>query len=108
MKNDDAKSLSIIHQSSLIKAIIFNRKMATAKLTWFIIDLLGFPVWLAGIMSNLDNWKSLILMLIGCIYAGLRTYFYYVQKEQSVREKELELKHKELDWNLRQKKQEDE
>lgn len=65
-----------------------------AKIGWLIADWLGIPLSLLGIVVNIDNIKSTVIALIAIIYLMIRTYFYFVQKQQAVREKEIELWHK--------------
>lgn len=71
--------------------------MASAKLVWFVLDIFGGSIWLLGIVANSDNWKSLVLFALGCIYGAARIYYYIVQREQAKEEKELEIWHKRMD-----------
>lgn len=71
--------------------------MASAKLAWLIADILGLPVAFLGIYFNIDNIKSAIIAILAIGYLMLRGYYFWRQKEQAVREKELELWHKEQD-----------
>lgn len=82
-----------------LQLIDFKRsiKMAQAKMIWIICDILGIPITILGIVANIDNIKSAILAVLGIAYLMLRGYFYFVQKTQSVREKELDLWHKQMD-----------
>jgi hypothetical protein len=73
------------------------KTMANAKLVWMLMDFLGIPLTLLGIIANLDNVKSAILAILGIIYLMVRIYFYVIQKQQAVREKEYELWNKEQD-----------
>ncbi len=81
----------VLHQT---KATI---RMANAKMWWFIADLLGIPTALLGIWLNLDNVKSVIIALLAIGYLMLRLYYFWIQKQQAVREKEYDLWHKEMD-----------
>lgn len=72
--------------------------MASIKWAWILADILGIPIWIMGIVANFDNVKSTVLFIVGLIYLGVRVYFYFVQKSQAVREKEIEL------WHLEQNK----
>lgn len=68
-----------------------------AKIGWLIVDWLCIPLSLLGIYLNMDNLKSGIIAILAIIYLMMRTYFYFVQKRQAVREKDLELWHLEQD-----------
>lgn len=72
-------------------------KMAQIKWTLILCDMLGIPATLLGIVANLDNVRSVILFILALTYVMFRLYYYAVQKKQAVREKELELWHKEQD-----------
>lgn len=74
-------------------------KMAQIKLMWLLCDFLGIPVTILGILANTDNIKSAILAVLGIAYLCVRGYYYIKQKDQAVREKEIEL------WHLEQNKQ---
>lgn len=74
------------------------------KIGWLIVDWLGIPLSLLGIYLNLDNVKSAIIAILAIIYLMLRTYFYFVQKNQAVREKEISLWHLEQDKMEREQK----
>lgn len=86
--------------------------MAHIKFAWLIADMLGITsllLWLfhdifAGITAFLDRTKVAVLLLIGLAWAVARLYYYIVQKNQAVREKELELWHKERDKIERERK----
>lgn len=71
--------------------------MAQIKAFWLFVDLLGWPSVMLGIVANIDNGKSIVLSIMAAMYLMLRMYFFYIQKQQTVREKELELWHKEQD-----------
>lgn len=98
-KQHENSGMAFYSGSNNISLPVYKRvnQMATAKLAWVLFDLLGLPVWLMGILSNLDNIKSLILFMLGVVYGGLRVYYYLKQKDQALREKELDLWHKEQD-----------
>lgn len=72
------------------------KKVAQAKLMWIIADIIGLPVAFLGIITNLDNVKSAIIAILAIAYLMLRLYFYFVQKQQAIREKEYELWEKEM------------
>lgn len=74
-------------------------KMAQVKMIWIICDILGIPITLLGIVSNIDNIKSAILAILAISYLMLRGYYYWLEKKQKVRKTELEL------WHLEQDKQ---
>jgi len=90
----------------MAKVIYLSEKktMAQIKLVWILIDFLGVPLSLFGFIINLDNVKSTLIALLALIYLMCRVYFYVVQKEQAVREKELKLWHDEMDKFERQQK----
>lgn len=74
-----------------------NIKMAQIKIAWLIVELLGWPLTVLGIVVNFDNLKSVILFIIALSFLMVRMYYYVVQKKQSVRDKELDLWSKEQD-----------
>ena len=80
-------------------------KMAQIKLMWLLCDFLGIPVTVLGILANTDNIKSAILAVLGIAYLCVRGFYYIKQKDQAVREKEIELWHKEMDKQDRIRKQ---
>jgi hypothetical protein len=82
-----------------------NHKMAQIKLMWLLCDFLGIPVTILGIFSNIDNIKSAILAVLGIAYLCVRGYYFIKQKDQAVREKEIELWHLERDKIERIQKQ---
>ncbi len=69
--------------------------MAMAKIYWWLLDTFGWSATFLGIALNIDNIKSAILFILSVSYLMLRGYFYWVQKQQSVREKELDIWDKE-------------
>lgn len=77
------------------------KKVAQAKLMWIIADIIGLPVAFLGIVTNLDNVKSAIIAVLAITYLLLRLYFYFIQKQQAVREKEYELWEKEMNKQAR-------
>ncbi len=79
-------------------------KMAQVKMIWLICDIFGIPITCLGIVANIDNIKSVILAILGIAYLMVRGYYFMVQKEQAVREKELDLWHREMDKEERIKK----
>jgi len=72
-------------------------KMAQIKMMWLLCDFLGIPVTILGILANTDNIKSAILAVLGIAYLCVRGFYYIKQKDQAVREKEIELWHLEQD-----------
>jgi hypothetical protein len=73
------------------------RNKMAVKIGWIIVDWLGIPLSLLGIYLNLDNVKSAIIAILAIVYLMMRAYFYFVQKKQAVREKEIALWHLEVD-----------
>ena len=87
----------VIHSSGVdMQLYDFKRlhKMAQIKLMWLLCDFLGIPVTILGILANIDNIKSAILAVLGIAYLCVRGYYYIKQKDQAIREKEIELWHK--------------
>ncbi len=79
-------------------------KMAQVKMIWLICDIFGIPITLLGIAANIDNVKSAIIAILAIAYLMVRGYFYYLKSDQAVREKELEIWHKQIDKEERLKK----
>lgn len=79
-------------------------RMVHAKWVWLLTDTLGITISLGGILTNLDNIKSSIIAILAIIYLMLRIYFYFIKNNQSVKEKEIDLWHKEMDKEDRIKK----
>lgn len=49
---------------------LFNKqRMAEIKASWVLFNLIGVPVYILGIVNNLDNYKSAILFLMGLLYS---------------------------------------
>ena len=83
------------------------KTMAHTKMLWFICDIIGIPFSIYGFIINIDNIKSSVIALLVICYLLVRLYFYVVQKKQAVREKELELWHKQIDKEERIRKMEE-
>ena len=79
-------------------------RMAYVKFAWLLADILGISSTLLGIISKLDPIKSTIAFVVGITYLIIRVYYYNKQKSQSVRDKEMELWHKQMDKLERQQK----
>lgn len=77
----------------------YKRVIQMAQIKWalLICDILGIPTTILGIAANLNNVRSTILFFVALLYLMCRTYFYVVKQKQSVREKDIELWHKEQD-----------
>lgn len=75
------------------------RIMEMAQIKWALIlaDLLGIPFYLLGIAENFGNIRSAILFIVGLTYIMFRMYFYVVQRRQAIRDKDIDLWHKEQD-----------
>lgn len=71
--------------------------MAQAKMIWLLCDFLGIPLSILGILANMDNVKSAIIAVLGITYLMVRMYFYVTKSKQDVRDKDLDLWHKEMD-----------
>lgn len=52
-----------------LRSVLKNAEMAELKLGWIILNMIGIPVYVLGIVNNLDNWKSGILFLMGLLYS---------------------------------------
>lgn len=64
-------------------------KMGEIKVGIYFLYTLGYGAWVAGILANLDNVKSLILFLAGLIFAGFKIYNLYldtIKKRDDMRE----------------------
>lgn len=58
--------------------IIFNKNwMAEIKFGWLFIHIVGIPVYIFGIIDNLDNYKSAVLFLMGLMYSCTVIYRSY-------------------------------
>lgn len=77
-------------------------RMTQFKLWLFIVDFLGIPSTILGIMLNIDNVYSGIIAILAILYLMLRAYYYWRQKEQTLRDKEYDLWNKEMDKQERQ------
>jgi hypothetical protein len=79
-------------------------RMAHTKTLWLIADIFGVPTSFLGIWLNIDNIKSVIIAILAICYLMLRAYYFWKQKEQSLREKEYELWNKEMDKQEREER----
>ncbi len=75
--------------------------MAEIKLLAFLINLLGFSAVIAGILTNLDNIKSGLLFMSGCVYLWTKIYNGY----QDARKKKMD--NDEKHWELTEKHKHD-
>jgi hypothetical protein len=73
-----------------------HKKMAQVKFLWLLLDFVGVPVTILGIIANVDNVKALILFILSAIYVAMRIYFGSIKSKQEIRDKEYDLFHKEL------------
>lgn len=96
---DSVHSLGFGMQLFNIKRV---NKMAQSKMIWLICDFLGIPLSILGIIANMDNVKSAIIAVLGITYLMIRMYFYMIKAKQDVKEKDLDLWHKEMDKNDRE------
>lgn len=94
---NSGENISYLSESFTLTNVSTARKMASVKLGWLLFEIIGWPVWLLGVVNNLDNWKSVFLTILAAIFLLVRLYYYHVQKRQAVREKEIDLWHKEQD-----------
>lgn len=81
-------------QLPVIKRVI---QMAQIKWALILADLLGIPFYLLGIAENFGNIRSAILFIVGLTYIMFRMYFYVIQRRQAIRDKDIDLWHKEQD-----------
>ncbi len=65
---DDGDSFLRYLQTN-IPNLFKRQKMAEIKGMWIILNLIGVPVYILGIVNNLDNYKSAILFLMGLLYS---------------------------------------
>lgn len=86
--------ISYALQLPYLKRII---RMAQIKWALILADLLGVPFYLMGIAENMGNVRSAILFIVGLTYIMFRMYFYVIQRRQAVRDKDIDLWHKEQD-----------
>jgi hypothetical protein len=95
----ESSGLPVYHPGYDMQLPFFKRviKMAQIKWTLIICDILGIPATFLGIVSNIDNIRSIILFILALTYIMFRLYYYAIQKQQAVREKEIDLWHKEQD-----------
>lgn len=105
-KQREGRGVAIHHTgvSNVLNNTKRSSRMAQAKIVWLILDFLGIPITILGILTNMDNVKSAILAILGISYVMCRMYFYVVKSKQSVREKELELWDKEMNKFEREQK----
>lgn len=90
---------------------IFNferiKGMATFKFAIIIADLLGISTFFLGIIDPFNDFKSVILSVIGGIYVLARTIFYCIIKYQIVMGNKNKLKKESLEiWHLEMNKKE--
>lgn len=71
------------------------KKMAETKIVLLLLNVVGLPVYFLGIVSNLDNIRSAVLILLGLIYALIQIYFLVVWGRQKTRMRELDIQIKE-------------
>lgn len=74
------------------------------KVGWLIADWLGVPISFLGIIVNWDNILSKIIAGIGIVYLTIRTVFFYIDKRQTMKERNLKIWHDEQDKLERMRK----
>lgn len=94
---NSGENISYLSESFTLTNVSTARKMASVKLGWLLFEIIGWPVWFLGVINNIDNGKSIVLFILAAMFLLVRLYYYHVQKSQAVREKELDLWHKEQD-----------
>ena len=72
-------------------------KMAQVKFLWLLLDCLGVPITVLGIIANIDNFKAIVLFILAAAYVSARLYFFIAKNKQAVREKEYDLWDREMD-----------
>ncbi len=89
----------ILDPFSVMRTLDYKRvhRMATAKWLIALFDFIGWPVAILGFIVNMDNVKSAIIAILAISFLAVRLYFYIIKNKQAVREKDLELWHKEQD-----------
>lgn len=95
--SDSGENIAYLSKSFTLTHVSRIRKMASVKLGWLLFELIGWPVWILGVWNNIDNGKSIVLFILAAMFLMVRLYYYHRQKDQAVREKELDLWHKEQD-----------
>lgn len=66
--------------------------MGEIKAGIYFLYTLGYGAWIAGIMANIDNAKSIILFIAGLIFATFKIYNLYldtVKKREDMREERM-------------------
>lgn len=66
------------------RELLKKTRMAEIKGVWVILNMIGVPVYVLGIVTNLDNWKGAILFFMGLLYSTtilLRSYEKYRQQK---------------------------
>lgn len=84
-------------------------KMAQIKWALIIADFLGIPITIMGIIENFNSVRGAVLLFVSLVYLMSRTYYSIVKNQQAVRDKELDLWHKEQEakakgWKAKNKK----
>jgi hypothetical protein len=76
---------------------VFDRlkTISKEKAMKLVIDFIGLPTCLLGIIDNIGNGRGIILSIIGAAYLLLKGYWLHSDKSQAYREKEIDLWYKE-------------
>ena len=67
----------------------YQGQMATAKLIYWIVDLLGFSVYSLSVLAALvdfDLWKSIPMSICGLVWM----YYKVMEKREDIRKKRIE------------------
>lgn len=56
---------------------LYKKQMAEFKITWLIANLLGWPLYAFSIVENIENIKSVVLLVLGAIFIGVKIWQAY-------------------------------
>lgn len=80
-------------------------KMAEAKFVIMLSYIVGVPLGILGIVTNMDSWKSTALFIVMMVYWMGMVYFRFRRQRRLERKEEMELKDQALDlWYREQEK----
>lgn len=56
---------------------LYKKTMAELKLTWIIANMLGWPLYVFSIFENIENIKSVVLLVLGAIFICVKIWQAY-------------------------------
>ena len=67
------------------------------KVVYFLTTIFGIPAVLIGILADLgvfaiNNWKANLIFILGCVFTGLRIYWYNRDKVRNDKKEKLQMK----------------